>query len=230
MTPSPAPVPTVRVARSRPGLSRAVAVAALLVALAFVKPWDQLSRGPLVPGRRLVPPTAVAAAVPDAASATIVPTPEPSLERDQIACPVGDWQVVSLDRLATWTVRTWLPASPAAADGPLDPAIPTIALESPAVLAVGLCAPGTTDAAGDAAASVAARVVGAWRLSGGRASAIVVSTLIGPTPTSVRADLALLYRPDATGPDRAWAPGRYVLEVDSGAGRRFIGLLVPPRR
>ncbi len=209
---SPAPIQTVRVGPSRPWPARTALVVAALVALTLLRPWGDgsppvtaTSRGE--PGGPALSRPAAVAAVP--ATPTPSPSPRRSLAPDQIACPAGGTQLVSLDRMGSWTVRTWVPAHPVVADGPLDPAVEDVALESPAVLGVGVClSPGVGDEA-----AVAAVVVRAWSFNGGRARAMAVQRVVsGPDEPGV----AILYRPAAPSAAAvdgtpAWPPGRYAL-------------------
>jgi hypothetical protein len=228
-------VPTERVTRRRPGARRAAIVATAIVAVSVLRPWgDDGARDGAVTARNLGPPPAVAeaAAIPS-------PSPEPSIASDQITCTPDGWQLVSLDHLGTWTVRSWIPAEPVRASGPLDPAIPAITLESPKVLAIGACAPATVDGAGQAVPGGPGHLVRAWRIDRGRAAPVALDTRRQETTPGV----ATLYRPRGVqwGPTSTsvpWSAGHFVLEVAppgtlDGAGPDrppnptwFVGILV----
>src|SRR3954452_1617654 len=95
----PAPIGTVRVARSRPGLHRALPIAAGLVALAILKPW-----GAADSARTSAPPPrtvdAIVPAVSESPATQAGPArTEPSAGPGQIACSVATWRIVTLDRL-----------------------------------------------------------------------------------------------------------------------------------
>jgi hypothetical protein len=139
----PTAVPTAPVAARRPLPRRAVVAVVAVVAVTLIRPWGDATSSP-------APATRVSDASELALLPTPTPEPAPSLLPDEIACPPSGWQVVSLDRLGTWTVRSWVPADIVAASGPLDPRVRRMTLESPEVLAIGACAPPTV--AGDGAA------------------------------------------------------------------------------
>ncbi len=153
-----------------------------------------------------------------------------------MTCQVEDWQIVSLDRLADWTVRTWTPAAAAFATDPLDPAIPTVRLDSPRVLGLGVCAP---DLPGSGPADES-RIVAIWRLDGRRAVHVTFGPLVADPGRRPRPGITALYRPVSD--LAAWSPGHYVVAiadagtgsdagVRSGAGAAvagpYLGLIVP---
>ena len=116
---APHAVPTTRVARRRPGARRAAIVAALVIGVSILRPWDAPAPTIVVhPAQHERRP-----AVAERIEAT--QTPAPSLASDQIACSPAGWQLVSLDRLGSWTVRSWVPAQAVLAEGPLDPHDPS---------------------------------------------------------------------------------------------------------
>jgi hypothetical protein len=237
----PAPIGTVRVAGSRPGLHRALPVAAALVALAILKPWGAADSARTA----AAPPRTVDAIVPTASQPVTTHAAarsEPSAGPGQIACSVATWRIVTLDRLANWTVRTWWPATPIVARSPLDPSIPQLALDSRDVLGIGACA-NLGDTTGVSGEGVGVRLVRAWRVEAGVPRAFPIEAtgqLTGLLPDPA---LAFLYRPasDRGRPD-SWPAGRYVLELAPlepatgsapGAGdgpHRFISLVVPAAR
>jgi hypothetical protein len=229
---SPAPIRTVPVAHGRSWTARAAVVAAILVAISVVRPWgDAPATGR--DGREAVAVAAGSSARRDTGTAGPTPTPSPrrTLGPDEIECPAAGSQLVSLDRLGTWTVRTWVDAQPAAAFGPGDPAIRTIVLASPAVLGIGVCmrvGPGTPGQDAAAAPGVDAALDAVWSVVRREARPIVVE----PISLSVGgANVAVLYRPaidgsgaagGVTGP-RAWPPGRYVLRIARVAPSGGVG-------
>ena len=234
-----APVATTPVARPVGLLVPVAVAAALLVALSVIRPWGDSGGGapPRAPGS-LVPAAA------DGPSASPVRSPGP----DQVECGPAGWRLVSLDRLADRTVRTWTPVTPVRASGPLDVTINELVLDSPAVLGLGVCAPALTAADPSATAApqagIAMRLVTAWqRVDEGVRTVGVWS--VG-TPDDDPA-IALLYRPTtSTQLSGAWPSGHYVLELapDDGLDRGtpsgvddgkattrgwFVGLYVPAR-
>ena len=121
---------------------------------------------------------------------------------------------MSLDHLGTWTVRSWIPANAVRAEGPLDPSIRPVTMESPEVLAIGACSPATADVNGRDLPGGPAHLVRAWRIEKGRAT---------PVSLSVHRDeplpgVATLYNLTGTVPRpaddvAAWPAGEFVVEV-----------------
>ena len=121
---------------------------------------------------------------------------------------------MSLDHLGTWTVRSWIPANAVRAEGPLDPSIRPVTMESPEVLAIGACSPATSDDAGRDLPGGPAHLVRAWRIKAGHAT---------PVSLSVHRDeplpgVATLYNLTGTPPRpatgvAAWPAGEFVVEV-----------------
>jgi len=215
-------------------------IAAGLVALAILKPWGAAdsARTSAAPPPRTV--DAIVSAVSESPATQAGPArTEPSAGPGQIACSVATWRIVTLDRLANWTVRTWWPATPIVATGPLDPTIPQLALDSRDVLAVGACA-NLGDTTGVSGFGVGVRLVRAWRVEARVPRAFPIEATGQVTGLLPDPALAFLYRP-ASGGARAgsWPAGRYVLELaplapaaafSGGAGdgpNRFISLVVP---
>jgi hypothetical protein len=224
--PSP---PLARVSTPAPALSAQLLLAAgvLFLVLAVVKPWGAGTPAATRPGAGPLPDgAAVAGGMGGTAGGTggtaggtaggtggtagavaaAVSTPEaPSPGPGEIACSPGGWEIVSLDRLADWTVRTWIPATPIIAISPLDPAIEVIPLDSPTILSVGVCGPPAPSAG-----TTAMRIVSAWALAGQRATPISIETR---QETGLDPRIARLYAPLTVGHDASWPGGRYVLEV-----------------
>ncbi len=179
---------------------RAVAVVAVLVAVSVVRPWGGTqSRSGSSPAASFT--AGVPAGAAAAAAVTGAPSPHPSVGPDQILCSGDSSQLVSLDRLGAWTVRTWIDAVPVIAAGPTDPAIGMVVLESPAVLAIGMCLPVLAGAglrsprsgeAGVALSDRGAPVVEAWTAVGGQMRSLPIEAL---RPDGGAPDLAILYRP-----------------------------------
>jgi hypothetical protein len=239
-------VQTVRVAPSRPSTERVALAVAVAIALAILKPWGDGSSGHAAPPiRDEAAFVAAAASAPSSRTAPPSRLPDPSLRADQIACPVADWRIVSLDRLADWTVRTWSPAEPAVASGPLDPSIPQLVLESHTVLGLGACASGEPAGDGVAGASTAIRIVAAWRRDQAAVVPVALERLERTTTPPADPRIALLYRPVAspagatsgrgTSALDSWPAGRFVLElaplVDGSAtgpiATRWITVVLP---
>jgi hypothetical protein len=212
---------------SRTGASVFVALIAFLLVAVF-KPWG--SSGPSSS------PSPVTAARGSAGVALAEPAPAPSAGPGEIVCAPSGWQVVTLDRMANYTVRTWIPAAPVSASGPLDPTIPTIRLESPEVLSIGVCG-SNEPASSPLAVAQATVVVAAWTTTPGALRSLAISTAQGERLDS---RLARLYAPVGKLTAAAtWPMGHFVLELAplAGAGavpgaggsspRWYIGVTVP---
>ncbi len=255
----PIPTRTARVTNPLPWSTRAAVLIVLLVGVSVLRPWGDgqpaSTAGPAgsPPGQALVSPDGSTAGLragdPDTDPAA-APTPARTPGPTEIACPVAVSRLVTLDRLGKWTVRTWMPAAPAEATGPLDPAIPAIALDSQGVLGIGFCLVegGTSAIDGRVLSADPGRRIGlvrAWVVEGGAARPLALAPI---PPASDVPGFALLYRPDdGLAQASPWAAGRYVLSVgpvgpDGAATARpvppdtadartwFIGVTIPPRR
>jgi len=225
------------------GARLAAGVTVLIVGLAILQPWGA-TQPPRVQRGDEARAAGLAGAGGDSGSGpSATPTARPTAGPGEIECPPSGWQLVSIDRLGTWTVRSWDPATPVLSDRPLDPAIEEIRLEAATVLAVGGCAPSSAPAASDPR-GIRASVVAVWQRTAGGLAPLDVEPF-GPVPTDP--GFALLYRPVALVASPAqgakWPPGRFVVELalpgepdptpgdavaPSGAGQGwFIGILVP---
>jgi hypothetical protein len=211
MSGSPALLTRVPIRPSPVGARRLAALALLFLLAAVIKPWGSPSSPAPLAGT--VADVGASAARPSPAASTIPAAP--SVGPGQLVCAPSGWDVVSIDRIADWTVRTWVPAVPVAAGGPSDPSIPTIRLESPEVVSVGVCGPSHPAADGMAEATL---VVAAWQLGHGAPRGFDVATV---EAVGLDARLARLYAPTPAISGRpAWPPGRYVLELAPLAGTR----------
>jgi len=211
-----------------PGLL--LAVLALFVAIAVIKPWP--ASGPPAAPRLAVPPPP-----------TVAPTADP-LAGIRVDCqdPTG-WRVFSRESWARGILRSWRTLDPlVAASGPLDPAIPDLPI-GPGILALGYCAVWSGAAEPPDGATPRAWVLTA---SGGAAQPIQLV----PASTTLHPPLGGLYapppgrsvppRPAATvspagsaqpgeppaGP--TWAPGTYVFEMTAPAYQRWWAVTILP--
>lgn len=203
----PLPVATTPVARRRPAARQIAIAAAVVIGVSILRPWgDSLPPANGSPTGRAFP--SGVAEVAEAATASAAP----SLASDEIACLAPNWELVSLDRLGRWAVRSWVPATAVRAEGPLDPSIRSVTMESPEVLAIGACSPAAADGAGGDRPGLPARIVRAWRIAAGRAT---------PVSLSMRRDeltpgVATLYTLEGARPGPAgWPAGEFVVEVAS---------------
>jgi hypothetical protein len=228
MTPPPAAREHIATGRPDRVIRPLSAVVVLFVLLAILKPWGGRDHEAAI--ATPAPSTPLEQAAASAASPVAVAAAEPSAGPGQIPCSGVGWEVVSLDRLADWTVRTWQPALPIAANGPLDPAIPDLALDSPRVLGLGSCRPGAASADAEASGATVEPIGAVWRLARGRAVLVPIEPLVATGAAATPRGLAALYRPSAS--PAMWSPGRYVLELRTGGpdptGPRYVAILVPP--
>jgi hypothetical protein len=148
------------------GLSTVVALVALALVVAVLKPWDWFAPPAVAPGRE---GAAIPAARP-AASPTVAPTP---VSRDwtgagpRVACLSGTSWLAVVDQVDGPTVsRSWTRLDPVPATDPLDAAIPRTHVYADSVPRIGFCAPSAVSAPGaaDTAAGGAPFLVRAWQL------------------------------------------------------------------
>lgn len=129
------PVRPVRPPIADRGSSIAGAIVALVIGLAFLKPWGAAGDVP-TPG----PPRVIEPAIAG-------PTPRPTDDSPEgLAGPIclgaGAWRVASVETWRDQDVRVWRAIEPVVeSSGPLDPAIPTAPVFGLEVQALGWCAP-----------------------------------------------------------------------------------------
>lgn len=179
------PTATVRVGRRArlPGVL--VAVTAVFLTLALVKPWA----GPARPQLLVQGSYALPSAAPTAAGATA------ELEA-QCGEPLG-WTVFTRERWNGRMVRAWRAVEPSvAAGGPLDPAVPLIRVGE-SISALGYCSPWDADARPPGGVSISA-----WRIVGRDAEhpAVIALTLESVVP-GWPVELGALFGPGAGAPD-----------------------------
>jgi hypothetical protein len=226
---------------SRGHAGHVVILAAVLVALALVKPWGDgsppASTPVLAPDHGRTRDTAVASpvsGVPETPTSTAGADSGPivPLGPDEISCLHG-LELVSLVRLADWNVREWLPIQRSAATGPLDPRLEFAALDGGPVRALGLC---NELGAGDQARLARPRILSGWRLTPKSASGttpIALKELASESSTGSAAVLARVYRPTAASKAGVWPAGRYVFlvamtEEPANPDTMWIGVEVGP--
>lgn len=191
-------------------------VAAVLLAILVIKPWQQFPADPGPSTHESSHEIGLDNQVADVPPGPTV-TPGPS----DIACE-GGWRLVSITHQATWTIKSWTPVDPSSGPGPVDPSIPFIALDGD-VRAVGVCADGQE--LGGTDRNLAIR--DAWRVTnaGGRLNATripLAAIEVGARPGA----FARLYRPRAPAETATWLPGRYVLELDLPGATWWLGIVV----
>ena len=201
-------------------------VGALMVA-AILKPWAS-SPSASPPVAAVVAQTASARALPTSAA-----TPgnggttaaAAALGRLCYAPPI--WRLMTKESTELGETRTIYSVDAVSASGPADPSIKTAGVSALSLDGIGVCGPLTTDAnVPDATHPVSLRI---WTFDG-QSRPVLASTVV--------ADAALYavgeayYGPvdtnqQAAGLSAAWAPGRYVVEVDEPApqgGALWFGL------
>jgi hypothetical protein len=217
-----APV-TVRLASAGRGPGVIVGLVAVFLAIALIKPWTFGG----VSTRPTPRPTAPAAPAPSA---------DP-LAALRLHCQEPDgWRVYSSEHWAALTVHSWRTLDPApAADGPLDPRIPIVAVVAE-IDGLGYCSPWTTAQRPPADAQVDGWVITDGGNRGGHG---VVLTLAEPIPlqpidSSWPTVAGNLYAPPDNRFDPMivapvdWPGGRYVFAVRAPGYQRWWGVDVEP--
>ena len=184
------------------GLSTVVALVALALVVAVLKPWDWLDPPAVAPGRE---GAAIPAARP-ATSPTVAPTPAShdwTGVGPEVACLSGTRWLAVVDQVDGPTVsRSWTRLDPVPATDPLDAAIAGTHVYADSVQRIGFCAPGAAGAPGSADVPAWARapgsadapdggapfVVRAWRLTSLEALADGSATNSTDSTASRRAD------------------------------------------
>lgn len=206
-------------------IARWVVVAAVLVAVAVVKPWGGAGGGATSAGGGAPPSPRAVAGTPAASSGALG---APALTADEIdpdvtlAClDPGSWRVASVEAYAAKTIRVWRALEPGTASGPADPAIPYVLVVSEGVTELGWCAPvaGTDRPTGET-------TVQAWTLGDGTARPL---RLVRTGRTPHESSFGAMYGPSSAGTGRrapevtGWPAGHYVfrLRLEDGDERWF---------
>ena len=214
---------TVRLASAGRGPGLIVGLIAVFVAIALIKPWS-FGGGSTRPIPRPTPAAAAPSADPLAAL--------------RLHCQEPDgWRVYSREHWATLTVHSWRSLDPAsAADGPLDPRIPIVAVVAE-IDGLGYCSPWTTNQRPPADAQVDAWVVtdGGHNPDGrGRTMTIAETIPLQPVDPSWPSVAGNLYGPPDNRFDpmivapAVWPGGRYVFAVRAPGYQRWWGVDVEP--
>ena len=197
--------------------------AALLVAVAIVKPWG-------LPAR----PVPVAAPQPN-------PTPTPTappITADTLVAPFcfepSGWRVFAAERWSDRDVRSWRSAETlAGATGPRDPRIPVTPVASQWIMSLGYCAPVAGAERPPPGASVSVYRLG----DEGDAQLLPLRRIQPPlrgSPLGAVFAPPASERPTAAGPASGWQDGTYIFRIgDPGMDplARWLGVridVVPP--
>ncbi len=228
------PATTVPVGGSEGPLLRLVALVAVLLLVAIVKPWPGGSAGATAAAPSASPASSEEE-TPARPAGALAPDPsaEPTLPPDAVPCVAPDgWRLVTLGTWFGRPVRTWLAVDViTSAVGPTDPRIGFVRAGQAPLQGLGTCRPvqtvGTVEGRTDRAPSLLVR---AWRLTAGSGEPVA----LGLAPTGPRApssSAAQLYGLDGSpgwgSPTPApWEPGRYVVQVEAADLRTtaWIGL------
>ena len=212
--------PVRRVGGSEARLKAAVAVAAIAVTLAILKPWAagmsgrglQLdSRGPAgsTSSESAALPTTDTAGGPPrlllvADGSGVVRL---SGGRTLLCYEPPAWRLVLDETGAGYRTRTWLAVQPGRAAGPLDSSVPVVHVLGDQLVGLGFCAPETSP---DQRSIAWTAIV--WRLGaepGGTSRTSLVATT--QPPQGGIGGLALA--PGSAGTASTWPPGRYVVQL-----------------
>ncbi len=198
------PVRFERVGRhDRVGIVISALVVAFLV-LAIAKPWAPATSS-TAPAPSSRPSTVARLATPTASPRLI------ALASSDDACATSLWWATIVEGPAGRELRSWYRVQPIATGDERGTTIPTVRLYASAAWALGFCVAQSETRRG---------VVGvrAWRMDGTTPTKLALARLDAVSP--VDPDLGGLYAPpDLGGPGggsspAAWAPGRYVFEVE----------------
>ncbi len=122
-----------------PRLGPLVAVVAIALAVAILKPWDHAPSVPTVSSSASAAPTDPASRPP--AATQIGGIAEPGAAVDDLCLAPGGWRTVSYETWHDRRIRVWRAAVPGPASGPDDPTMPEVFLASSEIPAIGWCAP-----------------------------------------------------------------------------------------
>jgi hypothetical protein len=136
------PRPTlVRVGGTSPLSPVAVAIVAVALAVAIVKPWGGASdvADPLSDVTTLTKASPTTP-VPSTPPSSPVPRSSAEIVADQCRAP-GGWRIFTIERWHDVTVHVWSAIEPVRTSDPHDPAIPYLSIVAEDVPALGYCAP-----------------------------------------------------------------------------------------
>jgi hypothetical protein len=207
---------TVAGAPAKGFIVRLVWLVAVVVLVAFYKPWD--SGGPAPP---------VSAYLPALETPEVTPSPRPTTELDVVASfclePSG-WRVYSSERWGGQGIRSWTAMTPiTSATGPTDPRIPVIPVVSQAVLVIGFCAPVSGSDKPPADATNRVYRLAEIRIAGEKAIRAELLAPVRVAPVGRPSYLGAAYAPPA---GSKWHDGLYIVQVEGSAYARWFGIQV----
>jgi len=191
-----------------------VAVVAVVVALALIKPWG--------PVREPVQPALTPSGRPTpAAPPTAAPTPDSYADLVVICGSPSGWRAATVQHWVgrASSIRAWFAIAPVPATSALDPAIPFAPVATDLVRAIGYCAPRRPEE------TPKDTTPEFWAIVGTRAQRVEPERLEPAEPHA----LGGLWRPPPGSETRVdgivgWAPGRYAIRVGFGATGRWLGV------
>jgi hypothetical protein len=200
---------TIVTGRETRSLRMIVALVAVLVTVAAVKPWGA---GTAAIRTNVSPPGIGrgehAAAEPSETLAASPPTRASDVAESICGQPLG-WRVVTSGLWQGRPSRASIALTPVAATRPTDGRIPFVVADGDRIDDLGWCSPSS-----DAAGSGRTVTVAAWRLDATSPRALALQPIGAPS-----ASRAGLYTSSADRPNTPWLPGRYVFRVDDAAGQ-----------
>jgi hypothetical protein len=195
-----------------------VAIVAVLIALAVLKPWaGSAATGP----GDVATDTAVPAEAGTSAAAAV--EPPPTADPNAMTCLTDpSLHVVTVERSPGNVVRTWVVAPPGNGTDPLDPDIPRLELFSEHLVGLGICSPRPREDPAASGAPAGPDVVGRdVQLIDVQA---IVDSASGPVATDLgRGRVLVEARPGSgettvysgpqrpVGPAGLWTPGSYAV-------------------
>jgi hypothetical protein len=204
-------------------MASAAFVVVLLLAAAWIKPWDRNPPLPIaaVPSSPSSAAGSVAPPDPTMAAPTPAPTPDPAtLAARRATCRQARiWRLVSVEESARWRTRTMWGVAVQEATGPADPQLDAALDKADRLTAIGVCAPVTPVLS---AVDQLLQVV-LWHVSADGTVREVTRPVIVDEPLF---ELGEAYYAPPQDEGETWAAGRYVFEIRrlAGGASRWLAL------